>query len=123
MFKSIGALAVYVTDKERAKEFYTSVLGFEVTVDLGPTLCFLKSPNGAIDIYLEGGMKPAEVGQDTTRLSFFLKAQAPAQEIFESLSKAGAHLLQEQPEPVDDNTACFQLLDPDGNIIEVCGAR
>lgn len=123
MFKSIGALAVYVTDKERAKEFYTSVLGFEVTADLGPTLCFLKSPNGAIDVYLEGGKKPADTDHDTTRLSFFLRTDAPAEETFASLREAGVPVLQEHPESVDDNTACFQLLDPDGNIIEVCGDR
>ena len=69
MFKSIGALAVYVTDKERAKQFYTTVLGFELAADLGPTLCFLKSPNGAIDIYLEGGKQPAAADSESSRLS------------------------------------------------------
>ncbi len=102
MFSAVGALAVYVTDKEKAKEFYTTVLGFEVAVDLGPDLCFLKSPNGAIDVYLEGGMTPSAVDRRTCRLSFFLRAEESA--------------------AVDDDTACFQLLDPDGNIIEVCGA-
>ena len=105
MFQGIGALAVYVTDKERAKEFYTSVLGFEVVADLGPNLCFLKSNNGEIDIYLEGGMKPVTADSQTSRMGFFLR------------------LLQEEPKAVDDNTACFQLLDPDGNIVDVCGPR
>ena len=123
MFKSIGALAVYVTDKERAKLFYTTVLGFEVSADLGPTLCFLKSPNGAIDIYLEGGKKPAHIDNQTSRLSFFLRSDESASATFAALRNAGGVLLQDEPEAVDDSTACFQLLDPDGNIIEVCGAR
>jgi catechol 2,3-dioxygenase-like lactoylglutathione lyase family enzyme len=122
VFQCIGALAVYVTDKERAIEFYTSTLGFEVAADLGPTLAFLKSPNGAIHIYLEGGMKPAEVDNLTTRLSFFLHAERSAAETYAELRAHGVRLLQDAPEPVDDKTACFQLLDPDGNIIEVCGA-
>jgi catechol 2,3-dioxygenase-like lactoylglutathione lyase family enzyme len=123
MFKSIGALAVYVTDKERAKQFYTTVLGFEVAVDLGPTLCFLRSPNGAIDIYLEGGKQPATADSEHSRLSFFLRAERPAVQVFASLREAGAQLLQDEPQQVDDHTACFQLVDPDGNIVEVCGSR
>jgi catechol 2,3-dioxygenase-like lactoylglutathione lyase family enzyme len=122
-FRSIGALAIYVTDKERAKEFYTTVLGFELVVDLGPNLCFLKSPNGEIDIYLEGGKKPSEVDNETCRLSFFLRSYDPAANTFAALRDAGVRLLQEGPDEVDDHTACFQMLDPDGNIIEVCGAR
>ena len=117
MFSSVGALAVYVTEKERAKEFYRRVLGFEVVADLGPSLCFLKSPNGQIDIYLEGGMKPADTDASTARLSFFLRAEAPAAVVFSTFQQAGVRLLQDAPQSVDEDTACFQLLDPDGNII------
>ena len=123
MFQGIGALAVYVTDKERAKEFYTSVLGFEVVADLGPNLCFLKSNNGDIDIDLEGGMKPVTADSQTSRMGFFLRAGKSAAATFAALRKAGVRLLQEEPKAVDDNTACFQLLDPDGNIVDVCGPR
>jgi len=123
MFKSVGAVAVYVTDKERAKEFYTSTLGFEVAADVGPNLCFLRSANGSVDIYLEGGMKASAMDNSTARLSFFLRSVAPASATFAVLREAGVQLLQDEPQPVDDSTACFQLLDPDGNIIEVCGDR
>jgi catechol 2,3-dioxygenase-like lactoylglutathione lyase family enzyme len=123
MFTSIGALAVYVTDKERAKDFYTSVLGFKLAADLGPNLCFLKSPNGGIDVYLEGGKKPAKVDRETSRLSFFLRSERSADDTFAILRDAGVRLLKDEPEAVDESTACFQLLDPDGNIVEVCGAR
>jgi catechol 2,3-dioxygenase-like lactoylglutathione lyase family enzyme len=123
MYKSIGALAVYVTDKERAKKFYTDILGFEVAADLGPNLCFLKSPGGEIDIYLEGGMKPSDIDNRTSRLSFFLRAEGSASATFAALREAGVQMLQDEPEAVDDTTACFQFLDPDGNIIEACGTR
>ncbi len=123
MFNRIGALAVYVTDKERAKEFYTEILRFEIVVDLGPELCFLRSPHGAIDIYLEGGKQATATTEKSCRLSFFLHAEEPVATVFASLRDAGVRLLQDEPQAVDDATACFQLLDPDGNIIEICGPR
>lgn len=123
MFSGVGALAIYVTDKERAKEFYTARLGFVVAADVGPNLCFLKSPNGAIDVYLEGGMSTATTDGTSARLGFFLRTEASAGAAFAALRESGVRLVQDEPEPVDDVTACFQLLDPDGNIIDVCGAR
>jgi predicted enzyme related to lactoylglutathione lyase len=123
MFDAVTAVAVYVTDKERAKRFYTEVLDFDVAVDLGPELCFLKSRNGGINVYLEGGMKPAAVDRGSSRLSFFLHAHAPAEETYRRLQDSGVTLLQDAPQAVDEQIACFQLLDPDGNILEVCGAR
>jgi predicted enzyme related to lactoylglutathione lyase len=121
MFKSTRALAVYVTDLKRAKRFYTEVLGFELSVDLGPNLCFLKSKSGDINIYMEGGKKQTPVDNQTSRLSFFLQAERNASETYGSLKAAGVKLLQEAAELVGDETACFQFEDPDGNIIEVCG--
>ena len=122
MFKNINTIAVYVSDKGKTKKFYTDILGFEVSADLGPNLCFLKSRNGKINIYLEGGMKKTANDNQTCRLSFFLQAEENADKTFESLKNAGVTLLQDKPEKVDDNTACFQFLDPDGNIIEVEGS-
>lgn len=123
MFKSVGALAIYVTDKPSAVVFYTEVLGFEMAADLGPDACFLRSPIGAIDLYVEGGMKPSSADDQTARLSFFLRAEGSARATFDALREAGVQLLQDEPQAVDDDTACFQMLDLDGNIIEVCGAR
>ena len=119
MFKSIRSLAAYVSDMESAKKFYTEVLGFEVTADLGPTLCFLNSKSGKIPIYLEGGQKASAADNQTCRLSFFLEAEKSASETYSMLKKAGVKLLQAEPELVADDTACFQFQDPDGNIIEV----
>lgn len=121
MFKSIRALAIYVTNMKKAKRFYTQILGFEVSAELGPNLCFLKSKSGDIHIYMEGGQKQTPVDNQTSRLSFFLQAERPASETYASLKAAGVKLLQKAPELVGDDTACFQFEDPDGNIIEVCG--
>jgi len=121
MFNKISALAIYVTDLARAKKFYTKVLGFELVVELGPNLCFLKSKSGNINIYLEGNKKPAQIDNQTSRLSFFLQAEKTAPETYAYLKAAGVKLLQKAPELVGDDTACFQFEDPEGNIIEVCG--
>lgn len=121
MFKSIGALAIYVTDMKKAKKFYTEILGFEVSAEIGPNLCFLKSKSGDIHIYMEGGNKPTSIDNQSTRLSFFLQAEDSASETYAALKAAGVKLLQEAPELVGDDTYCFQFEDPDGNIIEVAG--
>jgi catechol 2,3-dioxygenase-like lactoylglutathione lyase family enzyme len=121
MFQKVSALAIYVTDLERAKVFYTDVLGFEISAQVSSNLCFLKSKSGKIHIYLDAGKKPAAIDNQTIRLSFFLEAEKSAPEAYEALKTAGVTLLQESPELVGENIACFQFQDPDGNIIEVSG--
>jgi catechol 2,3-dioxygenase-like lactoylglutathione lyase family enzyme len=121
MFKRVGCLAVYVTDMERAKKFYTEVLRFDVRVDLGPSLCFLRSKSGEIDVYLESGHKPGSVDNQTSRLSFFLESEKTASETYAALKGAGVKLFGDAPDLVSDDTATFQFADPDGNILEVSG--
>lgn len=123
MFKPVSTLAVYASEKERSVEFYTKILGFHVSCDLGPEACFLQSSDGRITIYLEAGMTPNTMDNQMVRLSFFLESDEPAMEIFGRLLHAGAEILQEIPEPVDDHIGWFQVLDPDGNIIEVTGTQ
>ena len=122
MFRSVNTLAIYVSDMDKAKKFYTNTLGFEVSSDLGPNLCFLRSRNGSINIYLEAGMKQSNVDNQTSRLAFFLQAEETASKAFEALKSAGVTIIQDRPEQVSDDIACFQFLDPDGNIIEVEGS-
>ena len=121
MFERIGALAIYVTDLKKAKNFYSEILGFEISADLNPNLSFLRSKSGHINIYMEGDKKQALTNNQTCRLSFFLQAEKSASETYACLKAAGVKLLQDAPEPVGDETACFQFEDPDGNIIEVSG--
>jgi len=121
MFKSIRALSIYVTNMERAKKFYTEILEFDVSAELGPNLCFLKFKSGQIHIYLAGGKKPTSVDNQTSRLIFFWQAEKSAFEVYTALKTAGVKILQEAPQSVGDDTFCFQLEDPDGNIIEVAG--
>ncbi len=122
MFESASTLAVYVTDMARAKKFYTEVLEFEVSADLGSELCFLKAKSGKFSIYLSAGHKPQSVDNKTSRLGFFLRSRKPAAETMVQLKAAGATVLQDTPTQVADDTACFQFKDPDGNIIDVAGS-
>jgi catechol 2,3-dioxygenase-like lactoylglutathione lyase family enzyme len=119
LFSSIITVAVYVTDLERARKFYTDTLGFEVAADIPPNLCFLKSLSGKINIYLEGGKKPSSSDSETCRLSFFLQGEKSASFIHSHLKSKGVRVLQDAPEFVGDDTYCFQFEDPDGNILEV----
>jgi len=119
MFKSINTIAVYVSDMERAKKFYTEILSFDVKVDLGPTLSFLQS--GDIHVYLEAGHKSSAVDNKSTRLSFFLETEKSAQETFEALKTAGVEILDDTPQEVGDGVFAFQFLDPDGNVLEATG--
>lgn len=123
MFDRISSLGVYVTDLERAKKFYTEVLGFEVSADLGPSLCFLRSKSGKVNIYFEGGHKPATADVDTARLSFFLEPVDSVLKVFDFLKTKGVTPLQSAPEQVGDDVWWFQFPDPDGNIIEVSGKK
>jgi len=123
VFDGISSLGVYVTDLGRAKKFYTETLGFEVSADLGSTLCFLRSKSGKVNIYLEGGHKPATTDADTARLGFFLEPPDSVRKVFDTLKTQGVSPLQTVPEQVGDDTWWFQFPDPDGNILEVSGRR
>jgi predicted enzyme related to lactoylglutathione lyase len=121
LFESITTVAVYVSDTERAKKFYTETLGFQMAADIHSNLCFLKSESARINIYLEGGKRRGSVDEEACRLSFFLQTEKPASEVFEYLKGRGVKVLQDSPQFVGDDTYCFQFEDPDGNILEVAG--
>lgn len=121
MFKGANTLAVYASDMERAKAFYTGVLGFEVRVEPAPNLCFLVSGSGELHIYLEGGHKISRGDGDSCRLSLFLQTEGSIFEVFDGLKEAGVELLDDAPEEVGENTYAFRFRDPDGNILEATG--
>jgi len=121
MFDHVRTVAVYVEDKERAKSFYTEVLGFTVTADLGPDLCFLRTRSGKLHLYLSGGCRPGPPRADATRLGFFLETTESAHETHRRLVAAGVNVLDETPEEVGEDTFTFRFLDPDGNILEAVG--
>ncbi|MBN2379390.1 VOC family protein [candidate division WOR-3 bacterium] len=120
MFTSINTVAVYVSDMERAKDFYVDILGFKIKHDFG-NLCFLISESEKIYIYLEAGYELNPVDYKSTHLSFFLKTTKSTKETFEALKAKGVTILDEEPEEVGDGVYVFRFLDPDGNILEATG--
>ena len=121
MFEGANTLAVYSSDMERARAFYTGVLGFEVRAEPAPDLCFLVSGSGELHIYLEGGHRISRVDEDSCRLSIFLRTEGSIFEVFDGLKEAGVELLDEAPSEVGANTFVFRFRDPDGNILEATG--
>ncbi len=120
MFKSVSCVAVYATDIDRSRDFYTGTLGFRVAADLGG-LCFLKSASGAIDVYLESVGNRSGAAADSARLGFFLTSEGPVQAAMDRLRGMGVRVLEDSPVRVDDHTGCFRFADPDGNLIDVSG--
>ncbi len=121
MFKGANTLAVYASDMERAKAFYTGVLGFEVRAEPAPDLCFLVSGSGELHVYLEAGHEKHRLEEDACRVSFFLQTEGSAFDAFQTLREAGVELLDDAPEEVGENTYAFRFRDPDGNILEATG--
>jgi predicted enzyme related to lactoylglutathione lyase len=122
MFTHVRALAVHVTDLERAKRFYTEVLGFELRVQVSPTLCFLNTRAPGINVYLEGGHRPSTVDRETARLGFFLQLDGPVHAAYDRLKERGVEMLTDAPEEVGDDVWTFPFADPDGNILEATGS-
>ncbi|MBD3285043.1 hypothetical protein GF359_01595 [candidate division WOR-3 bacterium] len=120
MFTSINTVAVYVSDMERAKKYYTEILGFKLKHDFG-NLCFLVSDSERITVYLEAGYEPSPADYKSTHLSFFLTTAKSTKETFDELKSKGVQILDAEPEEVGDGVYVFRFCDPDGNVLEATG--
>ena len=113
----INVIAIYVTDLERAKVFYSSTLGFEVSSEMSPGLLLTSNE---ISIYLEPGrmaksdspLKCCEVSPCFSTDS--IKAS------YEELKKTGVKIVSEYVE-YGPEFAMFKFADPDNNVIELAG--
>jgi catechol 2,3-dioxygenase-like lactoylglutathione lyase family enzyme len=109
-------------DVERARRFYTEVLGG--TVVFGPTPTNVALANSFIVINAGGGPtddKPTvtlETPSDPDRISSFLNIRVPdIHAVYAEWSARGAHFLT-PPKQHQYETRCY-IRDPDGYIIEV----
>ena len=91
----LNVLAIYATDLERAKAFYTNHLGFEPCGDHPPGV-LLRA--GTVTIYLEGGHKrPAS--QDPKSIAITpCFATKSVKATFGQLKAAGVQIVQEYQE-------------------------
>jgi catechol 2,3-dioxygenase-like lactoylglutathione lyase family enzyme len=109
-------------DVDRAKRFYTEVLGGEAVLEGEPTIVALA--NGWVTINVGGGPtddKPTvtlEAPRDRDRVSAFLNIRvADIQAVYEEWSSKGAEFLT-PPIQREREIRCY-MRDPDGHLIEV----
>jgi catechol 2,3-dioxygenase len=118
---SIGHVHLKVSNLERSLQFYTEVLGFEVTTRFGPGAAFLSAGGYHHHIGLNtwesaGGRSPAP---GTTGLYHFAVLVPSRHELAVALKR-----LQDHGWPVDGAadhgvSESLYLRDPDGNGIEI----
>ena len=113
----LAVVAIFVTDFDRAKEFYEEQLGFAVCGDYPPGILL---EAGEITIYLEGARnaRRSDPHKDVDVRSVFLTRSV--RETHEKLKTAGVPIVQEYQE-FSATYAIFQIKDPDGNVIEFAG--
>jgi len=115
--RGINVLAVYVSDLERSKTFYTEILGFEEGDEVAPGI-LLKS--GEVTLYLEAGR--LERGVRTGNLPEFSPCfeTESVRRTFEEMILSDVSIVEEYQE-YGPAFALFKIADPDGNLIEFAG--
>lgn len=119
MITNVNTVSVYVTDQQRARDFYVDVLGFEVRRDasMGPLGRWLEvAPKGArtglVLASAEGFGKQDRVG-DSADLTF---ATDDVQGLYERLNERGVEATA--PETQEFGTF-IKVTDVDGNTFVV----
>ncbi|MFQ6321598.1 VOC family protein [Bacillus halotolerans] len=114
MIKQIGTVAVYVEDQQKAKQFWSEKVGFDIVADhpMGPNASWLEvAPTGAqtrLVIYPKAMMKGAE----------HMKASIvfECEDIFGTYEKMKANGVEFLSEPKQMDWGTFvQFQDEDGN--------
>lgn len=134
--KGIPGVVVYADDFHATLDFYTRVLGLTVYTQVNERSCFLyvgDNPNG---LYLEGGYSRQPIDEHAARLSFMLmvpsaltlhahlEAEAAASHTKAAAKASCAKLLvHDAPVELGENAYWFQVIDPSGNIVEICGGK
>lgn len=114
----VEVVAIYVTELERAKQFYVEQLGMTVGEAMPPGL-LLKV--GADTIYLEGGRAPRDA-EPCKQVEVSVCLGVPSvKAAAESLAAAGVSLVSPYRE-FGPEFSMFRISDPDGNVIEFAGA-
>ncbi len=118
--RGLAIVAVYVSDMERARAFYTRVLGFaeaaEQMLEPGITL-----QAGDASIYLHGGRTAAgRPNHDGPEISLCLVARG-IDACHQRLLAAGVEIVEYNP--TSEAFASLLLNDPDGNLLQLWGPR
>ncbi len=114
-----GLVTLYVTDMERAIDFYTETLGLELAYRGGPSWAVVRAPDG-FGVGLHQTMEGAEAGKSgSTTLGFRVKGDLA--DVVEELRSKGVTFVTDITEETAVPLAYFE--DPDGNVMYVVEER
>ncbi len=117
-----GATIVYVTDMDRAVDFYSNALGLKVTYRAGNDYCALDAGDGmSVGLHPSGPHSPKPGTNGSTSLGFGVTA--PMEEVVAALSARGVTFKGGITEDADGGIRLAYLLDPDGNELYLCESR
>ncbi|MQY05267.1 VOC family protein [Actinomadura macrotermitis] len=120
MLTNIMYVTVYVTDQDRALEFYTEGLGLEKRIDFaGPDGRFLTVgvPDSAVQIILWPHAAGAGMGQDGAPGPLLLESDDLRKD-FEAMRRRGVTFAQDEPEDYPFGVR-IEAVDPDGNRVSL----
>jgi len=114
----VQVVAIYVTDLERAKQFYMQQLGMTGGDEMPPGV-LLKA--GEDTIYLEGGRAPRDA-EPLKQVEVSVCLGVPSvKAAADALEAAGVSVVSAYHE-FGPEFAMLRITDPDGNVIEFAGA-
>lgn len=114
-----GMVTVYVTDVDRALEFYTGTLGLDLAYRAGPGWAVVRAPDG-FAVGLHDAMDSATVGESgSTTLGFHVDGDL--EQVVSELSDRGVTFVTDLTEDTAVPLAYFE--DPDGNRMYLAEAR
>lgn len=114
-----GMVTIYVTDVDRALEFYTETLGLDLAYRAGPGWAVVRAPDG-FAVGLHDAMESATVGESgSTTLGFHVDRELG--KAVRELSDRGVNFVTDLTEDTAVPLAYFE--DPDGNRMYLAEAR
>ena len=113
----VNVVAIYVSDLDRAKHFYTQILGLQESNDMPPGILLSA---GDFTIYLEGGRKGNHEPGMTLNTVSPCFSSASIRNAYNVLKEQGIHIVEDYVE-YTPQFAMFRCADPDGNVLEFAG--
>ncbi len=118
--QGIGVVTIYADNYDKAVEFYSKFLGFNLKAKVGEKGCW--GTLGSVNIYIEGGNLRTNQQKTSTRSSVALIV-ASADATFKEFQDGGVELLHTEPQLVGEEDWWFLFKDPAGNILEIFGEK
>lgn len=113
----VQVIAIYVSDVERAKDFYVDTLGLELN---GPSGGGYSLKSGNMSFYLEGGRtQQVESGLTYNTISPALATKS-IKNAYETLKAKGVQIVEDFVQ-YGEAFAMFRIADPDGNVLKFAG--